>query len=91
MTGKLLLRVFERRAARVVARWAMVALTASLALHAQPSHAQDRALDELDLVKLLNVSVSTATKTAESVEDAPAVITVVTYDDIVRWGYQSVG
>src|SRR5688572_8795922 len=46
--------------------------------------------DELDLVKLLNVEVSTATKTAESADEAPAVITVVTKEDIRRWGYQSV-
>jgi outer membrane receptor for ferrienterochelin and colicins len=48
------------------------------------------AVDDLDLVKLLNVEVSTATKTAESLDDAPAVITVVTQSDIRRWGYQSV-
>jgi outer membrane receptor for ferrienterochelin and colicins len=52
--------------------------------------AQAHAVDELDLVRLLNVQVSTATKTAENIDDAPAIITVVTYDDIVRWGYQSV-
>ncbi|HEY0466061.1 MAG TPA: TonB-dependent receptor plug domain-containing protein, partial [Polyangiaceae bacterium] len=46
--------------------------------------------DDLDLVKLLNVQVSTATKTNESVDDAPAVITVVTRDDIHRWGYKNV-
>jgi iron complex outermembrane receptor protein len=38
----------------------------------------------------LNVEVSTATKTSESIEDAPAVITVVTRDDIQRWGYRDV-
>lgn len=48
-------------------------------------------VDDLDLVKLLNVEVSTATKTSESLADAPAVITVVTQDDIHRWGYRSVG
>jgi outer membrane receptor for ferrienterochelin and colicins len=48
------------------------------------------AVDDLDLVKLLNVEVSTATKTAESIEDAPAVITVVTREEIQRWGYRSV-
>ena len=54
--------------------------------------AQDegKAVDDLDLVKLLNVQVSTATKTTESLEDAPAVITVVTRDDIHRWGYRNV-
>ena len=41
-------------------------------------------------MKLLNVQVSTATKTSESVDDAPAVITVVTRDDIHRWGYRNV-
>ncbi|MBN1609589.1 MAG: TonB-dependent receptor [Polyangiaceae bacterium] len=49
-----------------------------------------QAVDDLDLVKLLNVEVSTATKTAERIEDAPAVITVVTREQIERWGYQSV-
>jgi outer membrane receptor for ferrienterochelin and colicins len=48
-------------------------------------------IDDLDLVKLLNVQVSTATKTSEGIDEAPAVITVVTRDDIHRWGYQSVG
>jgi iron complex outermembrane receptor protein len=47
------------------------------------------AVQGLDLVRLLNVEVSTATKTAESLDEAPAVITVVTQDDIRRWGYQS--
>ncbi|MGC4093435.1 MAG: TonB-dependent receptor [Polyangiaceae bacterium] len=47
-------------------------------------------LEDVDLVKLLNVEVSTATKTAESLDEAPAVITVVTREDMRRWGYQSV-
>jgi outer membrane receptor for ferrienterochelin and colicins len=47
-------------------------------------------VEELDLVKLLNVEVSTATKTAESLEEAPAVITVVTREEIRRWGYRTV-
>jgi iron complex outermembrane receptor protein len=47
------------------------------------------ATDDLDLVKILNVKVSTATKTNESVDEAPAVITVVTRDDIRNWGYRS--
>jgi outer membrane receptor for ferrienterochelin and colicins len=55
---------------------------------AQPAPG-DEVVDDLDLMKLLNVEVSTATKTAESLDDAPAVITVVTRDDIQRWGYQS--
>jgi outer membrane receptor for ferrienterochelin and colicins len=49
----------------------------------------DSSTGELDLVKLLNVQVSTATKTAESLDEAPAVITVVSRDDIHRWGYRN--
>src|SRR5450755_4522804 len=67
-------------------------LAAASHAHAQgvPEKGSTEAADDLDLVKLLNVEVSTATKTAESLDDAPAVITVVTHDDIVRWGYRTV-
>jgi len=63
--------------------------TVPQAVHAQETDGSDTT-DDLDLVKLLNVQVSTATKTSESVDDAPAVITVVTRDDIHRWGYRNV-
>ena len=63
-------------------------LSAAPAQGAEPAQAD--AVEDLDLVKLLNVEVSTATKTAENLDDAPAVITVVTGEDIRRWGYQSV-
>src|SRR5262245_13553119 len=72
---------------------AALLLAASYAgtLHAQkPTQAEPDAVEDLDLVKLLNVKVSTATKTSESLDEAPAVITVVTRQDIARWGYQSV-
>lgn len=59
------------------------------ALHAQDAD-EKSSEDDLDLVKLLNVQVSTATKTSESVDDAPAVITVVTREEIHRWGYRNV-
>jgi outer membrane receptor for ferrienterochelin and colicins len=75
-----------------------LALSGLVALSTVPAVAADdappttdgEAVSDLDLVKLLNVEVSTASKTAESVEDAPAVITVVTREEIRRWGYQSV-
>ena len=57
---------------------------------AKEAPVEGEAVSDLDLVKLLNVEVSTASKTSESVEDAPAVITVVTRDEIRRWGYQTV-
>ncbi|HEY3495393.1 MAG TPA: TonB-dependent receptor [Polyangiaceae bacterium] len=62
--------------------------SASPARATEPEAAAE--VEDLDLVKLLNVKVSTATKTAESVDDAPAVITVVTRADIQRWGYRTV-
>lgn len=65
-----------------------VSLITSRAVAQEP--APGEAVDDLDLVKLLNVEVSTATKTAESLDEAPAVITVVTRSEILRWGYQSV-
>jgi outer membrane receptor for ferrienterochelin and colicins len=74
---------------------ALSALGSLLALlcYGAPVFAEDpegAGVEDLDLVKLLNVEVSTATKTAESLDEAPAVITVVTRADIQRWGYQSV-
>jgi iron complex outermembrane receptor protein len=69
-----------------------VLVAASLVPWALPARAQsaDEALDDLDLVKLLNVEVSTATKTAETEDEAPAVMQVVTQADLRRWGYQTV-
>lgn len=48
-------------------------------------------LRDLDLMELLEIDVSTATKTSQSLDEAPAIITAITADDIERWGYQSVG
>jgi outer membrane receptor for ferrienterochelin and colicin len=36
------------------------------------------------------LGASTATKTAMAVADAPAIITVISAEDIERWGYTSV-
>jgi outer membrane receptor for ferrienterochelin and colicins len=71
----------------------LVALWPNSVFAADPAPAEateSEGLSDLDLVKLLNVEVSTASKTAESIEDAPAVITVVTREEIRRWGYQTV-
>lgn len=67
----------------------LLALATSLAWAETTETSQT--VDDLDLVKLLNVEVSTATKTSEGLDEAPAVITLITRDDIRRWGYQSVG
>jgi iron complex outermembrane receptor protein len=76
-------------------RWsAVLGAALSVFVCAEHGHAAEpkpaEGVEDLDLVKLLNVEVSTATKTSESLEEAPAVITVVTRADIQRWGYQTV-
>ncbi|MFT3923916.1 MAG: TonB-dependent receptor [Myxococcales bacterium] len=58
--------------------------------HAEAQTSERHALDELDLVRLMNVKVSTASRTAEDIDDAPAVMSVITYEDIVKWGWRSV-
>lgn len=70
----------------------LIMLSLARAASAQPSQAASPSvMEDVDLLELLNVEVSTATKTSESLEDAPAIITVVTAEDIARWGYDSVG
>ncbi|MFT3926420.1 MAG: TonB-dependent receptor [Myxococcales bacterium] len=75
---------------RTTLAFALGAGVLGASLSARAEDADEHAPDDLDLVRLLSTEVSTASKTSESIDDAPAVITVVTYEDIVRWGYQSV-
>src|SRR3954454_1781523 len=70
---------------------AFIAAGALLRAGAASGQTPAESVDDLDLVKLLNVEVQTATKTAESQDEAPAVIQVVTHADIVRWGSQTIG
>ncbi|MQA37689.1 TonB-dependent receptor plug domain-containing protein [Rugamonas aquatica] len=51
--------------------------------------AEDDNLFDLSLDQLRNVKVLTATKTATPLYATPAVVTLVTADDIARYGYQS--
>ncbi|HVU53303.1 MAG TPA: TonB-dependent receptor [Polyangia bacterium] len=69
---------------------ALAAVGLLLRAAAASGQGADESIDDLDLVKLLNVEVSTATKTSETQDEAPAVIQVVTQADIRRWGYQTV-
>jgi outer membrane receptor for ferrienterochelin and colicins len=54
-----------------------------------PSSPSGAALDDLSLVKLLELKVA-ATKTSTSVEATPAAVTVITREEIVARQYQSV-
>jgi iron complex outermembrane receptor protein len=69
--------------------WASLARAADTPASPAPSGTESE-LEGVDLLQLLNVEVSTASKTAERVADAPAIITVITAEEISRWGYQSV-
>ena len=51
-----------------------------------------RSLINADLETLMNtpIDVSTATKTVQTIHEAPAIITTITRDQIAVWGYRSV-
>jgi len=53
------------------------------------SASEESQFASMDLEQLLEVRVVTATKTETKLSDAPAIISVVSRDDIARWGYQS--
>lgn len=46
-------------------------------------------LYELDLETLLNLEVTTASKKAQSMSEAPAIVTIITSDQIEDYGVQS--
>lgn len=73
----------------------LVVVAALVAAPTPPARAQDdnpdmdRMLD-LSLEELLDEVVVTASKDAQRLQDAPAVISVLTREDIERWGYRSI-
>ncbi|WP_434046007.1 MULTISPECIES: TonB-dependent receptor plug domain-containing protein [Sorangium] len=72
--------------------WAQpTAATAPGAPNAAGKEQRNDALEGVDLLRLLDVEVSTASKTLETLDDAPAVVTAITAEEIRRWGYTSVG
>src|SRR3990170_9158942 len=56
---------------------------------ATPAFGQDSAIGELSLEELMNISVTTATRTSERARDVPARIEVITADQIEQRGYRS--
>jgi len=69
--------------------WASPALAQS----PEDERASMHSLINADLETLMNtpIDVSTATKTVQTIHEAPAIITTVTRDQIAVWGYRSVG
>ncbi|MBA5605234.1 TonB-dependent receptor [Duganella sp. FT3S] len=76
----------SRPAAGLAALW--LVLAAGTSPHCAAS--QDDTVFELSLDQLRSVKVQTATKTATPLYATPAVVTLVTADDLARYGYQSV-
>src|SRR5579862_246244 len=68
-----------------------VAIAAAGALAASAAQAQtDDNLQGLSLSELSNLPVSSATKTSQPVSDAPAALYVITHDEIVRSGANTI-
>ena len=74
-----------RRRAVISAALALLPLSAAQA----GATGDEDALFDLSLDQLRNVKVLTATKTATPLYATPAVVTLVTADDIARYGYQT--
>lgn len=77
------------RLARLPAACAAALLLLPLAAAGAAGNGDDDTLFDLSLDQLRNVKVLTATKTATPLYATPAVVTLVTADDIARYGYQT--
>ena len=66
---------------------------ASLLALALPAHAQQLAqndINQMSIEQLANVEITSVSKAAEPLSDAPASIYVISHDDVIRSGAQSV-
>ena len=80
----------KRASARFRIAIGRAAIVAAGALAASAVHAQsDDGLQGLSISERSNLQVSSATKTNESVSDAPAALYVITHDEIARSGANS--
>jgi iron complex outermembrane receptor protein len=77
----------RRRAPALLGGGNAAALCACASLAAGAAHAQSAEdLQSFSISELANLEVSSATKTPESLSDAPAALYVINHDDIVRSG-----
>ena len=67
----------------------LLALACALAWGAQPAAARSVDLSELSLEDLMKVEITSASKYAQSQAEAPSAVTVVTREDIRRFGWRN--
>ncbi len=79
-----LTRSMRLRRFRIASRLALALLTASSAAQQSPSNLGDASLEELG-----NIQVYSASKHMQSTHDAPSSVTVVTADEIQKYGYRN--
>jgi outer membrane receptor protein involved in Fe transport len=73
----------------VLCCWAWLPVSLQAQAIAASDSAKVLSLDELSLEELLNVPIVTATKTAVKLVDVPAASSVITRQDILRYGYRN--
>lgn len=79
------------RASGPVAAWVSFAALIAAMVTGAPARAQSvEDLQHMSIDQLANVDVTSASKTAQPLSDAPAAIYVITHDDIIRSGATSI-
>ncbi|TQV87404.1 TonB-dependent receptor plug domain-containing protein [Aliikangiella coralliicola] len=67
--------------------------TALYCLSSIPAHCAEQQkvnLLDMSLEELMNIKINTATKNTQEATKTPAIVSVITHEDILAWGYQSV-